>query len=405
MKKMKSILTMILTAVVLVLGILPVSAFADDGYNEVIVMADDILFYDMGAYLDELEKMITDLASCTFAEDPETRFTIMSYGINGRNHGIFDNVADIEKHFDLAMSEALGYNYVRKYAANVERAFEYVDEYISSSENLNKAAVIFISDGLVSLDETPFDWTKWKDENEFPWNTDGGEPWTWSATAWEFMLIEADYAIWEGADPLPSTARVAPELAAAVIAARDEYGIESPEHIAAMGDLLSDSNTKSDIYFESFLKAAFEEYGIDWNEKQPASAVHNAVKQYISQFSDRDEYIKNMYTGLVSMVLGRAGVDRCPDRIDHAASACESLLENDKLAMLYNVGYGDGVNSWMNPDNGYISENSKLCTAFGEKLEDIELTAVMAENPCTGESFAFMPSAIGGVLLLLGKKR
>lgn len=299
-----------------------------------------------------LKQMLTGLAKELFSEDSSIHITLMGFGVGPKHAGTFNSLASMEAFLETATQDDL---LQERSATNCEVGFEFVREYIESSDKLKNAIILFTSDGEANLDETPRDWSKWNDSTEF------ALLWNFKRMTEYYISLEIEH-IFAGNAPIEATSEMFPEECEAVAAALEAYGNESDEFVAAIDVLYAAMLGNAEEYITQILKDIFAYSGLDWSSKQTAADVEKAFQAYFRAYLGLADSYYDGYMNLYYIILGNTGSRFSPDRYARAAAASAELMANEKVVSLYHIGYSGASNNWMNPEKGYFAEydSSKL---------------------------------------------
>lgn len=121
------------------------------GYNEVILMIDasESMFGSINAFIAAIKQIGEGILN----SNSKIRFTLMHFGISSSTLFSVNSMEDLEREINK-----LDYQTLRRWptATNCENALLYIQEYLINSPDLNKALVVFATDGAANKHEDPF---------------------------------------------------------------------------------------------------------------------------------------------------------------------------------------------------------------------------------------------------------
>ncbi len=324
---------------------------ATDKYNEVIVMVDAST--SQSGNFQNLKNLLIGLAEDILTEDSSIKLTLMGFGVGPRKAGSFYSVKQLETWLATATQEDL---LQERSATNCEVGFEYVNEYINNSENLNKTFVIYTSDGAANMNESPRAWADWETFGD-------------SAEIADYIMgVEKSYVL-AGNDPLPYTTALFPDECVAVWQAKSE-GIESEAYKAAVEALATVIKENHIEYVTSLLKSIHAYCGLTWGEAYSESDMEKAIQTYYLGHVGRDN---ESFDSFMNTYYLMACIDRSELSKTRAAEASLALQANEKVLGLFHVGYSGASNTWMNPEKGYYGDAdiSKLTYVYNTSFADV----------------------------------
>ena len=325
-------------------------AVQTEEYSEIIVMVD--ASSSQGANLEKLKSMLVSLAEDVLHNDGSLRLTLMGFGMGPARVGSFYNAETLAAYLENVTQADLRQGVS---ATNCEAALQFVEDYVDASSKLHQTYVIFTSDGMTNMDETPFALSTWQEHSEW---------WMSGANA----AIIASYAAGGQADllltngtVLTPTAALYPEESLALELARNTYGLDSDEYAAAV-DALYNAITASEESAIAYTNAL-------WADVFAYSGMTYADDVLYST-SRLEKAFLNYYNGIASTsflcsIHGMKNASFYPDWYNlgtwgaRAAAAADSLANNDKVLGLYMMDFANKVTTWMNPD----STGANHCTA------------------------------------------
>lgn len=297
----------------------------EDGENkhdEVIMMVDGS--YSLDNEWPHMKEAIIEIAKSVLNGNGNTQLTLMAFGMG--DNIVTSHVKDVET-ISTFLGELPGTLLYGRSSTNCEAGYTGVEEYINEHDDtLNKAEVIFISDGNINTDETPHKFYNWKER-------------TWSRYSLETVAKEG----------------LGLECGRIL-----NYGKNKSEaYKAVFGEATDPETVLSNLTTEQAFSWAeevwadvYEFSSLDPNEEYPVSTVERAFVYYDKE---NNTYIQNVfYYGLV----GRS----YPNRATRTPAAANQLAANEKVEHLYNVDY-DGVTAWM--QTGVTAENSTFIKSDG----------------------------------------
>ncbi len=335
--------------------------YSTDKYNELIVMVDASL--SQGGNFTQLKQLLMNLAESTLTGDPTMKLTLMGFGVGPKLAGSFYTVEQLEAFLATATQDDF---LQERSATNCEVGFTFVNDYINSSENLEKAFVLYTSDGHANFDESGLDWSQWYDTTKFKLLLDE------IATVEYVSPVEIKH-IALGNAPISATATLFPDECAAVAIAEMVYGNGSDEHNDALNALEAAINANGREWITAILKDIFNFSALNWDEEQSVSTVEKAFAKYFRAYPGRDDSAYSYYMDLVYIIMGNTGKNFQLDRYVRAAAASSVLQANEKVQRVYHIGYNDNgsVGSWMKLDSIYYEDTSKLEYIYADNFADI----------------------------------
>lgn len=291
-------------------------------HDEVIMMVDGS--YSLDNEWPHMKEAIIEIAKSVLNGNGNTQLTLMAFGMG--DNIVTSHVKDVETISSL-LGELPGTLLYGRSSTNCEAGYTGVEEYINEHDDtLNKAEVIFISDGNINTDETPHKFYNWKERT---WNR-----YSLETVAKEGLGLECSRILNYGKNKSEAYIEV--------------FGGETdPETV------LSNLTTEQAFsWAEAVWADVYEFSSLDPTKEYPVSTVERAFVYYDKE---NNTYIQNVfYYGL----LGRS----YPNRATRTPAAANQLAANEKVEHLYNVDY-DSVTAWM--EKGVTAENSTFIKSDG----------------------------------------
>jgi len=315
-------------------------AVASEEYSEIIVMVD--ASSSQGANLNKLKETLVDIAEQVLHNDGSMRLTLMGFGMGPALVGSFYNAQTLDDYLADVTQADLRQGVS---ATNCEAALQFVTKYINKSEKLGKTYVLFTSDGMTNMDETAFELLTWQEHSE--WYMSGANP---ADIAGYAAGGQADLLI-TGGPILSPTARLYPELSAAVEVAAVKYGVKSDEHIAAVDALYA--GITGDENCADYVTAAFEDVIRFGQKNELLDGNAASTSEYEKAFlAYADGAMTNAY---LCTIHGMAKAAFYPDWYNlgtwgaRAAAAADKLAGNEKVLELCMLDFSNKGTTWMNP--------------------------------------------------------
>ncbi len=277
----------------------------DDLHDEIILMVDGSYSGDKEWPL--MKDAIISIGETVLNGSGNTQLTLMAFGMG--DNEVLTHVTSAED-LSAAVGVLPGNLLYGRSSTNCEAGFTGVAEYIENhDETLNTAHVLFISDGGINTDETPYDFYNWKENTWLRWSVD--------------TIIESNFAaecdaINEGANRSEAFISV--------------FGKDSDvEEVAANAttEQLYQWSDKlwADVYAYSNLTAGTE---------YPVSEVERAFVKYDKE---HNTYLQdNFYYALV----GRS----YPNKATRTPAAAAALASMEKVSSMYIID-NNATTAWM----------------------------------------------------------
>lgn len=313
-----------------------VSVPGEDGENkhdEVIMMVDGS--YSLDKEWPHMKTTIIEIAKSVLNGKGNTQLTLMAFGM--ADNIVISHVKDAETISSFLENLPLPGNLLYgRSSTNCEAGYTGVEEYINEhGDTLNKAEVIFISDGGINTDETPCNFYNWKDR-------------TWSSTSLENVAKNALN------DECKMILNYGKNKSQAYKAVFEKDGEETdPQTII---DSLKDiTYEEASTWAEAVWADVYEFSSLDPNEEYPVSTVERAFVRYDKE---NNTYIQNeFYRGLG----GRSDKNDYSNMYTRTPKAADKLAANKKVEHLYNVRYNsDSRAYWMEKEDNYNDDFVKI---------------------------------------------
>lgn len=325
-------------------------AVETEEYSEIIVMVD--ASSSQGANLNKLKTMLINLAEDVLHNDGSLRLTLMGFGMGPARVGSFYNAETLAAYLENVTQADLRQGVS---ATNCEAALQFVEDYVDASSKLHQTYVIFTSDGMTNMDETPFALSTWQAHPE--WWMSGANAAMISAYA---AGGQADLLLTNGTILTP-TAALYPTEALNLVLTQNTYGLDSEEYAAAVDALynaITASEESSVAYTNALWADVFASSGLTY-----ADDVLYSTSRLEKAFLD---YYGGIATNsFLCSIHGMKNAGFYPDWYNlstwgaRAAAAADSLANNEKVLGLYMMDFAAKVTTWMNPD----STGANHCTA------------------------------------------
>lgn len=316
-------------------------AVVTEQYSEVIIMVD--ASSSQGSNLGKLKTMLVDIAEEILHNDGSVRLTLMGYGMGPANIGSFYNAETLEAYLAGVTQRDLRQGVS---ATNCEAALEFVHEYVNNSEKLEQTVVIFTSDGMTNMDETPFALSAWVEHPE--WYASG-------ATIADIASLAAGGQmdiLLSGGAMFSGTVELYPDEALAIELAKELNGAGSEHHAALIEELYNKivADEESQVaYVNAVWADVFEYSGLTYAD-DVAYSTSELEKAFLDFHNGALTYsYLNAIHGMMSAAF-YPDWSALPTWGGRAADAADSLAENDKVLELYMVDFAAKNNTWMNPD-------------------------------------------------------
>lgn len=348
-------------------------------YSEVIIMVD--ASSSQGDNLDKLKTMLVDLAEEILHNDGSIRITLMGFGMGPRTVGSFYNAETLASYLAGVTQADLRQGVS---ATNCEAALNHVREYIENSSRLNQTFVIFTSDGNTNMDETKFDLSSWTEHPE--WYMNGAKI---SHIASYAAGGQADYLL-SGGSMFAATAELYPNESLEVELSRNQYGAGSEGHKLAVDKLYNaiiQSEESQIAYVNAVWEEAFSYAGLTYGTSYSTSETEKVFLDFANGV------LTNSY---LCSIHGMANAGFYPDHYylsswgGRAADAADQLAANDKVLELYMIDFAAKNNTWMNPN----CENANRVTASNISYQSANTysSAVDKIQSLAGEMFTTLYS-------------
>lgn len=284
-------------------------------HDEVILMVDGS--YSMDNEWPHMKNTIIEIGKACLNGNGNTQLTLMAFGM-GDNEVLthVKTVSELEK----ALGELPGTLLYGRSSTNCEAGFTGVAEYIDShDETLNEAYVIFISDGNINTDETPYAFDNWKNNTWLRYSVENIAKWT--------LAMECEHILAGGG---------------ASEAFKTFFGEDADAKIVSETSTAEQAIEWCDLVWEYVYANAGLTKGVEY----PVSDVERAFVAYDEK---NNTYIQDVF---YYALIGRS----YPERWNRTPAAGNALVSNAKVKNLYMVDY-DSYTSWM--DTGITAENSE----------------------------------------------
>ena len=316
-------------------------------YNELIVMIDGS--DSQSSNIGKLKETIKKIGSKVLTDDGRTHLTLMGFGYSAKTVDSYSTYSELVAKLDEIDQDSFLYGVS---ATNCEVGFNWINDYVKNSKNLNEAVVVFSSDGETNLDEEPWDWSMMYDADTLHWKDKTGSFLVENIgiPVQEECVLNNDAPLLDAS--LTLIAKYAPEMS---------VDTTSSGAIKAISALIADHPKE---WVENLLTDMFAAKGLVYGPdcKISASAFEHILWDYVRDLGHGYELrsdgladlflclILDMGTQMTDYYAGR-GNDEFGSR---AADACDNLGANEKVKNIYLIGYKyhDGkepVNHWMNP--------------------------------------------------------
>lgn len=312
---------------------------SEEKHDEIILMVDGS--YSGDDEWEDMKATIIKIAETTLNGEGNTQLTLMAFGM-GDNEVIVHakSVEEVESVLgNLPGSLLRGVS-----STNNEAGFNGVLKYIENHDNtLNDVHVIYISDGNVNTDETPYNYYNWRQN---PWLRYSPE-----RTINDNLNMEVEWYLYGG------------KLSPAFI---EVFGETSPEEAVANA-----TDEQKNTWVDLVWKQVYEESNLNPEKEYSVSRIEKAFLDYDDK---HNSYIKYLY---YYSAYGRS----YPNRYTRTPASADNLAANEKVQKLYIVDY-DGETGWMKNDiksekKEYIYSAtgiSGLLTALEGVLTDLSST-------------------------------
>lgn len=345
-----------------------------DKYNEVIVMLDAS---DSMIKIDEVKAAVKEMGAQLLDEDGRTKLTLMGFGFTSKFVASYSKYSELETALSYIGKGDFLYGVS---LTNCESAFTGIESYINNSANLNKAVVVFVSDGECNMDEEPIDWGNWY--NHSGW---------WMATIANLAGMGIDVqktCVQAGDDFLDATVRLFPDEVAA-------YELDPTEtNLDAVGTAILTSPKE---WLDEIWSDAFTYHGMTYptTEAFSASEFIHIVVEYINTLASDywEEGLSDVFIGPIGKILpsvtdyyAGSGNNEFGSR---AADACDRLGLNSKVENIYLIGFNNHAGKhpadhWMNPNS---TVNARVTTSkaafYGNASFSDALVAVKTDVAAT----------------------
>jgi len=290
-------------------------------HDEIILMIDGS--YSLDEEWPKMKEAIVEIAKTVLNGNGNTQLTLMAFGM-GDNEVIthVKNVNTLENYLgDLPGTLLYG-----RSSTNCEAGFTGVMEYINNHDNsLNEAHVIFISDGRINTDETPYNFYNWKNNTWLKYTID-----TIVSASFEYECLH----IMNG-------------------------GNKSNAFINVFNKYTSVKDALENATYEEKLAWANQVWEDVYNysnlDKNTAYPVSDAERAFVKYDKENNTYIQNMF---YYALIGR----KYPNQAIRTPKAGNELAEHNKVKTLYMVDY-DNYTAWM--DTGITSSKSTFIKSNG----------------------------------------
>ncbi|MBQ9938549.1 MAG: hypothetical protein IJO96_03355 [Oscillospiraceae bacterium] len=303
-------------------------------HDEIIIMVDGSYSTD-GEWINAVRPALLEIGEGILDGSGRALITLMTFGIG--DNVVVEGARSMNELNSKLPSLPGGLLYGRS-STNCEAGFTGIERYINSKDyELDNVYVVYISDGRVNTDETPFDFSIWKETHTIIAPEDiaaeavaceilgvSGDPSLEFSNAFKEVFGETDTADWEAF------------LANA-----------SKEDLLAYGDKL---------YAEVFAAS-----GLDINQKYSVSVVERAFLDWqndghgiVEDFYYYTTYKNKDYSFNTNVSASRA------------AAACEALASNSKVRDIYLID-SDSTTPWMSG----LDSNDKVTFAAAGSMSNL----------------------------------
>ncbi len=301
-------------------------------HDEVILMVDGS--YSLDEEWPAMKKAILELGSSFLNGNGNTMLTLMAFGMG--DNEVLTHVKEVNE-LENALGELPGTLLYGRSSTNCEAGFTGVMEYIENhDDNLNDVYVVYITDGRVNTDETPYTFYNWREN-------------TWLFSSEKVIIEESIYY---------ETLHIA------------NGGNKSNAFISVFGE---------DANVETVLKTATEEQLNNWADLVWDAVYENAGLNKEGSYSVSDaerafvDYDNKNNTHIQELFYYTLYKRSYPDKWTRTPEAGNKLAAMEKVKSLYMVDY-DSYSSWMDTD--ITAENSQFIQANGivgliEALKDV----------------------------------
>jgi len=309
----------------------------DATHDEVIMMVDGS--YSGDKVWPQTRKAIVELGESILNGTGSTQLTLMTFGMSDNIvvEGI-ESVAQLESQ----LTELPGGLLYGRSSTNCEAGFTGIAEYIDSkADELDNVYVIYISDGNINTDETPF---TFGDFTTYTWlpNKIGNE---------QFLKQAAlEYALYYGKDAqatidvFGSNAAGKTAFAEYMTASKalaDKETTMTEEQMAANSSIVSAFEANVDQWADLVFQYAYAEFDENMvvGQPYPISVVEDAI---VSYDKNNGTWIQELF---YYTTYGRS----YPDRWTRTPAAATALAAHSKVAHMYMID-NNAASGWMNPE-------------------------------------------------------
>lgn len=280
---------------------------SEEKHDEIILMVDGS--YSGDDEWEDMKATIIKIAETTLNGAGNTQLTLMAFGMS--DNEVIVHAKTVEE-VEAVLGNLPGTLLAGVSSTNNEAGFDGVLSYIENHDStLNNVHVIYISDGNVNTDETPYNYYNWR---ENPWLIYSPE-----RTINDNLSMEVEWYLYGG------------KLSPAFI---EIFGDTNPEEAVANA-----TDEQKNAWVELVWDYVYQENNLNPTKEYSVATMEKAFLNYDKKYNC---YIEWLY---YYSAYGRT----YPNRYSRTPISADNLAANEKVQKLYIVDY-DGETGWMKND-------------------------------------------------------